>query len=224
MPKLDKPVFLIRVDVQLPVGLESTFRKCWEGWHSVSLSDVRGNGNRVNACEWQLVANAKPLLKGGVGSTPQEATACALTLALRQVRKSFNAARVEYLQVHQYPWFYLSTVAVYPHTIKEDSSAVAGRGHAAVASTSNGHAPSNIDGVFSPLRTNWVEQKGQISPQPVTFLNRRSEGDKVRDEHDHHRRKRSQSQAGATLVCHSDPLSDSRVGLRRRGQSKEPTG
>ena len=80
-------------------------------------------------------------MKGGMGKTPEAATARALRLALRQVRESFNAARVEYLRVSQYPWFYLATVAVYPQTIK--------RGAALLFSTERG-LPPEFHPVFAP--------------------------------------------------------------------------
>ncbi len=124
MPKRDEPAFVLRVDARLPIDLKLTTRKFREGWDSVPSSDARVLGKRVERCQWQLVVDAKPLLKGGLGKTPQAATASALRLALRQVSESFNAARVEYLDVNKYPWFYLATVAVYPHAIKQDSSPV----------------------------------------------------------------------------------------------------
>jgi hypothetical protein len=116
----------LRVDALLPVELKLTTRKFREGWDSVPSSDARVLGKRVKLCEWQFVADAKPLLKGGLGKTSQAATASALKLALRQVSGSFNAARVEYLEVNKYPWFYLATVAVYPHAIRQGCSEVAG--------------------------------------------------------------------------------------------------
>jgi hypothetical protein len=78
-------------------------------------------GKRVERFEWQLVADAEPLLTGGLGKTPQAATADALKLALWQVSESFSVARVEYLRVEQYPWFYVGTVAVYPRAIRQDA-------------------------------------------------------------------------------------------------------
>ena len=126
MPTPHEPAFLLRVDAQLPVDLKLTKKKFREGWDSVPSSDARVLGKRVKRCQWQLVVDAEPLLKGGLGKTPQAATASALKLALRQVGKSFNAARVQYLELNKYPWFYLATVAVYPHAIRQDSSEDAG--------------------------------------------------------------------------------------------------
>jgi len=136
MRKPHEPAFLLRVDAQLPVDLKLTKREFREGWASVPFSDARMLDRRVKRCQWQLVGDAEPLLKGGLGETPQAATASALKLALRQVGESFNAARVQYLELNKYPWFYLATVAVYPHAIKQDSSAVAGQIRAAVTSKS----------------------------------------------------------------------------------------
>lgn len=124
MNKLDRPAFLLRVDAQLLVDLKVTTRKFRDGWDSVPSREARRFGRRVKRNDWELDVDASPLLKGGMGKTPEAATARALRLALRQVRESFNAARVEYLRVSQYPWFYLATVAVYPQTIKRGDSSL----------------------------------------------------------------------------------------------------
>jgi hypothetical protein len=124
MPKRDEPAILLSVDTRLPVDLKLTTWKFREGWESVHASDARVLGKRVKRCKWQLVVDAEPLLKGGLGKTPLAATASALKLALRLVGQSFNSARVQYLELNKYPWFYLATVAVYPHAIKQDYSAV----------------------------------------------------------------------------------------------------
>jgi hypothetical protein len=117
MPKSHEPAFLVRADARLPVDLKLNQRKFYEGWNSVPSSDARVLGKRVNRCQWQLMVDAEPLLKSGLGKTPQAATARALKLALPEVGRSFNAARIEYLEVDKYPWFYLAKIAVYPHTI-----------------------------------------------------------------------------------------------------------
>jgi hypothetical protein len=124
MHKLDEPAFLLRVDARLPADLKVTKRKFRDGWDSVPSRDAQRLGRQVKRRDWELDVEALPLLKGGMGKTPQAATARALKLALRQVRESFNAARVEYLRVSHYPWFYLSTVAVYPQTIKRGQSSL----------------------------------------------------------------------------------------------------
>lgn len=124
MNKLDRPAFLLRVDAQLLVDLKVTTRKFRDGWDSVPSREAQRFGRRVKRNDWELDVDASPLLKGGMGKTPEAATARALRLALRQVRESFNAARVEYLRVSQYPWFYVATVAVYPQTIKRGGSSL----------------------------------------------------------------------------------------------------
>lgn len=135
MLKLNEALFLIRVDAQFPVGLNLTSTRFWEGWDSVPFREVRGLGNRVEMCGWQLVVGGPKLLSGGLGNTPEDATACALGLALRQVSQSFNAARVEYLRVREYPWFYLGSVAVYPQAIQQGPSAIGLQSDAALVSS-----------------------------------------------------------------------------------------
>jgi hypothetical protein len=156
MRKLNEPVFLIRIDTQLPVGLNLTPRKFRKGWESVPLSDVRGLGYRAEMCGWQLVSSGEELLKGGLGNTPDAATARALDLALRQVSRSFNAVRVEYIRVQNYPWFCLSTVAVYPQAIQQRPAAIAVRSDAAAGAPSPNDVWSNIDQLFSARRAQIV--------------------------------------------------------------------
>ena len=152
LPKLNQPVFLIRINTQFPISLNLTPRKFRKGWESVPLREVRGLGNRAEMCGWQLVDGGKQLLKGGLGNTPEDATACALELALRQVSRSFNAATVEYLRVQKYPWFYLGTVAVYPQAIQQRPSAIASRNDAAAVVPSKNDAWSKIDQLSSARR------------------------------------------------------------------------
>jgi len=157
LPKLNQPVFLIRINTQFPISLNLTPRKFRKGWESVPLSDVRGLGYRAEMCGWQLVSSGEEVLKGGLGNTPDAATARALNLALRQVSRSFNAVRVEYIRVQKYPWFYLSTVAVYPQAIQQRPAAIAVRSDAAAGVPSPNDIWSNIDHLSSARR-------GQIVP------------------------------------------------------------
>lgn len=64
MPKRDKPAFLVRAEARLPVDLKLTTRKFREGWDSVPSRDAQVLDKRVKRCQWQLVVDAEPLLKG----------------------------------------------------------------------------------------------------------------------------------------------------------------
>jgi hypothetical protein len=116
--KLIEPVFLLRANAVLPAGLKLTSRKFFDGWNCVTTIDARVLGKRLKKCGWRLVADARKLSNGGLGTTPHSAAISALGLALRQVSASFNAVRVEYSQARRYPWFFLATVAIFPQSIQ----------------------------------------------------------------------------------------------------------
>ncbi len=124
MFKLSEPLLLVRVDARFPVGLKLTTGKFSESWDSVPFWDGRWLGNEAETWGWQFVGCGKRLLRGGFGVTPEDATASALGQALREIKKSVHSARVEYLRVQEYPWFYLGTVAVYPQAMQQLPSGI----------------------------------------------------------------------------------------------------
>ena len=121
MRELAELTMLLREGTKLPDDLKLATEEFQEDWNLIRSGDVHWLDKKVRRRRWHLLWIDEGSLRSGVGKTSQEAIAGALTLALRQMSESFNAARVEYLRVEQYPWFYLATVAVYPQAIRKSS-------------------------------------------------------------------------------------------------------
>jgi hypothetical protein len=109
---------LLRVRVELPVGLKLATEEFREGWNFVQSGDARQLEKEIQARGWSFTKIADGPLRSGVGDTSQEAIAGALKLALRHVSTHFNAVEVEDIELTQYPWFFLAKVHVYPYRIQ----------------------------------------------------------------------------------------------------------
>src|SRR5665213_2367378 len=125
MSKKMEPVYLLRLEIQLPAGYKPLARKFREDWDSIPLTEARRLGRQAKKSGWQLDACADRILKTGTGKTQQSATACALKLAMADIGACSNAVKIEYLQIKQYPWFFLSTVAIYPQALRKDANVAA---------------------------------------------------------------------------------------------------
>jgi hypothetical protein len=112
---------LLRVRVELPVGLKLATDEFREGWNFVRTGDARRLEKKIQTRGWNFIKIADGLLRSGVGETSQEAIASALKLALRRVSEHFNAVEVEHIELTQYPWFFLARVRVYPYRIQQDA-------------------------------------------------------------------------------------------------------
>jgi hypothetical protein len=111
---------LLRVRVELPVGLKLATHEFREGWNFVT-GDASRLEKKIRTRGWNFIKIADGTLKNGVGETSQEAIAGALKLALRQMSAHFNAVEVERIELTQYPWFYLAKVRIYPYRIQQDA-------------------------------------------------------------------------------------------------------
>jgi hypothetical protein len=109
---------LLRMPVELPVGLKLTTHQFREGWNFVS-GDASRLEKKIRKRGWNFIKIADGALKSGVGETSQEAIASALKLALRRMSAHFNAVEVEHIALTQYPWFFLARVRIYPYRIQE---------------------------------------------------------------------------------------------------------
>jgi hypothetical protein len=109
---------LLRMRVELPVGLKLATHEFREGWNFVT-GDASRLEKRIRMRGWNFIKIADGALKSGVGETSQDAIAGALKLALRHMSAHFNAVEVEHIELTQYPWFYLARVRIYPYRIQE---------------------------------------------------------------------------------------------------------
>jgi hypothetical protein len=116
---------LLRMRVELPVGLRLATEEFREGWNFAGRIDARRLEKKIRASGWNFIRTDDGLLHSGVGDTSQEAIACALKLALRGIHGHFNAAEVEHIESTQYPWFFLARVRVFPYRIQQGAVLIA---------------------------------------------------------------------------------------------------
>ena len=112
---------LLRERVALPDHFKLVTEEFREGWDIVRSGDAHWLDKKIRRCGWHFIRIAEGSLKSGVGQAPQEAIASALKLALRCVKRRFNAAEVRQIELKEYPWFVLATVRVYPYQIQESA-------------------------------------------------------------------------------------------------------
>jgi hypothetical protein len=113
---------LMRVRIELPIGLRLMTEEFREGWNFVRASNAKRLGKKIETQGWNFIKIAHSSLRSGVGDTSQEAIASALKLALRRVSEDFNAVEVEHIELTQYPWFFLARVRVYPYRIQQGAA------------------------------------------------------------------------------------------------------
>jgi hypothetical protein len=89
-----------------------------EGWKVVQSGDSFWLDKAVRSRGWHFIWIAEGVQKSGVGATPEEAVASALTLALRTVSERYNAAGVDRVELKKYPWFCLAKVRISPYQIQ----------------------------------------------------------------------------------------------------------
>jgi hypothetical protein len=110
---------LLRVQTELPNGLNLATEEFNEGWNFVRTVNARRLEKKILTQGWNFIKISDESLRSGVGDTSQEAIASALKLALRRVSTQFNAAEVEAIELTEYPWFFLARVRVYPCHIQQ---------------------------------------------------------------------------------------------------------
>ena len=109
---------LLRVQTELPAGLEVTADRFNEGWQFVRPDDSEQFKEEIQARGWSLTRFAGRSLGNGVGDTSQEATAGALKVALGHISQHHNTVEIVHIELAQYPWFFLARVGVCPFVIQ----------------------------------------------------------------------------------------------------------
>jgi CheY-like chemotaxis protein len=109
---------LLRVRAELPDGLKLATNEFREGWNFVA-GDASRLEKKIRTRGWNFIRIADGSLRSGVGETSQEAIANALRLALRRISENSNAAKVERIELTQYPWFFLARIQIYPYRIQQ---------------------------------------------------------------------------------------------------------
>jgi hypothetical protein len=124
----------LRERVELPASLRIATDAFREGWNFAPSVNARQLEKKICALEWSFIKIAKGVQASGVGETSQEAIASALRLVLLRMNAQFNAVEVSYIELSQYPWFFLARLRVCQYRIQQD----------AVLSVSDEFAPSSL--------------------------------------------------------------------------------
>jgi hypothetical protein len=110
---------LLRALTELPNGLQLATEEFREGWNFAPTINAQQLDKRVHERGWNFIRIAEGMQACGVGDTSQEAIASGLRLVLLRMNALFNAVEVEYIELTQYPWFYLARVRVCPFLIQQ---------------------------------------------------------------------------------------------------------
>jgi hypothetical protein len=121
MRTISEQEMLLRVGVELPGELKLATHEFGEGWEFVRAVRAEKMEKKIHASGWNFIKIGDGSLRSGVGDTSQEATARALTLALRAVSQQLNAAEVDHIELTRYPWFFLARVRVFPYRIQQEA-------------------------------------------------------------------------------------------------------
>ena len=112
---------LLRAKAELPEGLKLATEEFREGWNFARTVNAQQLEKKVQTRGWNFIRVVEGLQACGVGDTSQEAIASGLRLALLRMNELFNAVEVEYIELTQYPWFFLARVRVSPYRIQQDA-------------------------------------------------------------------------------------------------------
>lgn len=112
---------LFRAGVELPEDLSIATEEFREGWNLSRLVDIRLLKKKILNCGWNLTKLGDGFVRSGVGDTSQEAISSALKLALHRLSEHFNAVEVEYIELTQYPWFFLARVRISYYRIEQSA-------------------------------------------------------------------------------------------------------
>jgi hypothetical protein len=121
MHNIAKLTMLLRRHAELPDGLSLAIEEFPEGWNVVQSGDADWLDKKVRRRRWHLHSINEGSPRSGVGKTSQEAIACALKLALRHLSPRFNMAKVEHIELKEYPWFFLAKVKVSSYQIQQST-------------------------------------------------------------------------------------------------------
>ena len=112
---------LLRVQTELPMGLNVPTEEFGEGWNLMLPGDMKQLNERILAHGWNLIRIEHGPQRSGVGGSREEAFSAAVRLSLRHINEFFNAAEVDCFELTQYPWFFLATVMLCPCRIQKDA-------------------------------------------------------------------------------------------------------
>ena len=124
----ERKLFL-RDQIELPTSLKLSTREFLAGWNTALTLNAQQLEKKIDAQGWSFIKLAERLQASGVGETSQSAITSALRLALLRASNAIHAVQVEYIELTQYPWFFLARVRIFqcrilrcPVTAADDES------------------------------------------------------------------------------------------------------
>lgn len=122
MSNITAPNLLLRTGAELPKGFRLSTEEFREGWGISRSVEVCRLEKRILNRGWNFIKVADGRRSYGVGDTSQGAVDSALQHALRQLSENFNAAAVECIELTQYRWFFLASLALCPYRIQQGAA------------------------------------------------------------------------------------------------------
>jgi hypothetical protein len=122
MHEITEQDLFLSEQVELPASLRISTDAFCEGWKMAPTVNAWQLEEMIGAREWNFIKVAEGVLANGVGETSQVAIANALRLALLRKNARFNAVDVEYIEISQYPWFFLARMRVCQYLIQQCAS------------------------------------------------------------------------------------------------------
>jgi hypothetical protein len=109
---------LLRIPTGLALRLKSTEHNEHDGWNAIPAHDGSLARKVVKRFGTQLLPGDRRLFVSGIGDTPRGARKRTLALALGRVSHATRDLTVEFVRVRRYPWFFLSTLVIYPTSVQ----------------------------------------------------------------------------------------------------------
>lgn len=121
MRTIDERTVLLRLHVELPIGLKIATDEFGEDWEFVRSGNGSQMEKKLQKRGWHFIKVADVLMGSGVGKTAQAAVAGALKLALCRVNEYFNGVEIKRIELTEYPWFILARVSVCRYRIQANA-------------------------------------------------------------------------------------------------------
>ncbi|QEE27973.1 hypothetical protein FTW19_08170 [Terriglobus albidus] len=115
-------VMLVHGSAKMPGDLELVTEKFDEDWSFVRSGDAHWLGQEIRARGGHFIRITEMTLRSGLGTTPQEAIAGTLRLALNHISERFNTVQIKHFEVSQYRNLFLARVKIYPYQIQQNET------------------------------------------------------------------------------------------------------
>lgn len=106
----------------LPDRLDPLQTAVGDNWSLVEAILAPVFDTMIRQAGWHFMCIQGSCSGKGLGRTQEQATQRALARALRGVRRRFNGAELEFVQVTKYPGFHIANVTLQPRQIQQQTS------------------------------------------------------------------------------------------------------